>query len=417
MKSVLKKYNLEIGQVIPLVVLMMFAIIAMVALILDGGAVMSNRRTAQAAADAGALAGAQRTCFGFTDAETVARTYATNNGATDVDIPLLNESKITVVATVENDSFFARIFGETSLTAVANATAGCYSLMGRGVIPVAFHCEKETIGGAISDDMYDCIMLGLDWETELKPLLDGQPTDIDGKTYSMDGTQIVDAADPEGVPPINKMYIIMDDDKLCISEGGTIQCDISDPPDGIEDLKFGGQRGFLYLDNVNSLTNFIMKGPKTDINIRSHKWLSGDPGVQASIYNQMQNYGYVGQVVLLPVFNHICKGDPRVDTTCMDAAHESPWPPEPSWFDDFSAVRGGKDNYHILDFAPFYISCISTSTNRCKGYDYAYNNVEGLNNNANIIEGFFVTGYDDVLPDSTRTCEINLGSCVISLSD
>ena len=53
----MKRYSfmkkLEKGQVIPLVVLMLFAIIGMIALILDGGGLMSNRRTAQAAADAG----------------------------------------------------------------------------------------------------------------------------------------------------------------------------------------------------------------------------------------------------------------------------------------------------------------------------------------------------------------------------
>ncbi|MBE0698523.1 MAG: hypothetical protein IH586_16525 [Anaerolineaceae bacterium] len=58
----MKKYHinnmLEKGQVIPLVIVMFLVIIGMVALIIDGAAVMSNRRTAQAAADAGALAGA-----------------------------------------------------------------------------------------------------------------------------------------------------------------------------------------------------------------------------------------------------------------------------------------------------------------------------------------------------------------------
>ena len=77
MKKFLIKNKLETGQVIPLVVLMIFVIIGMVALILDGGSIMSNRRTAQAAADAGALAGAQRVCLGKSDAKSVAEYYAT----------------------------------------------------------------------------------------------------------------------------------------------------------------------------------------------------------------------------------------------------------------------------------------------------------------------------------------------------
>ncbi|MFU8827775.1 MAG: hypothetical protein ACNA70_09855, partial [Brevefilum sp.] len=122
-------------------------------------------------------------------------------------------------------------------------------------------------------------------------------------------------------------------------------------------------------------------------------------------------------VDLLPVFNHLCQGDPRVDTACVDTAHAYPWPPEPAWGDDYSAIRGGKDNYHILDFAPFYISCISTSQNRCAGYDYMYNNVDGLDDKPNIIEGFFITNYIELTPDDTNPCEINLGNCIISLSE
>lgn len=404
------------GQVLVLVALMMFAIIAMVALVLDGGDILSNRRTAQAAADAGALAGAQRACFGFTDAEAVARSYAANNGATSVDVPLVTGDQVTVVATVENPSFFAKIFGVDTLTASAEATAGCYSLLGKYVVPIAFHCEAGTIGGALPNpDMYDCIMLGLDWNTQLKPLKNGQVVTIDGTAYHMDGTNIVDS---EGVPPIHRMYIIMDTDKLCVSDGGTIECDLDDPPDGKDELKFGGNRSFLYLDDVNSITNFILKGPKTDITIRSHKWLSGDPGVQISVYNQMVNVGYIGSEVLLPVYNYLCEGDPTVDGSCMTAAHASPWPPEPSpGGDDFSAIRGGKNNYHILDFAPFYISCISTK-GECPGYEYAYSLIpDDLDEKAAIIEGFFITGYEGVLPDDTNACDINLGNCIISLSN
>lgn len=415
----IKKFkNLEIGQVIPMVVLMMFAIIAMVALILDGGSIISNRRTAQAAADAGALAGAQRACYGYGDAASVATIYATNNGATSVHIPLVTNSQITVVATVENDSFFARIFGVTNLTAVADATAGCYAVMGRGIVPIAFHCEADTIGGALPNpDMYDCIMLGLDWKTELKPLLSGQTKQIDGVDYSMNDTQIVNSS---GVPPIDRMYIIMDDDKVCESDGGTIKCDLDG--DGKDELKFGGKRGFLYPDNVNSIANFVAKGPKTDINIRSHKWLTGAQAVSTSVYNQMVSSGYVGSVVLVPVFNYLCPDDPRVGSPetneCMINAHKNPWPPYPDYGCDTSSIRGSKDNYHILAFAPFYISCISTKAD-CAGYQYALSmDTSGtLDKNAKIVEGFFIVNYEDILPDSTNMCDINLGNCVISLSD
>jgi len=84
MKKFLIKHDLEAGQVLIIVAIMMFAIIAMAALILDGGALMSNRRVAQAAADSGALAGAQCICTGDCPGgspEGTAILYATNNGA------------------------------------------------------------------------------------------------------------------------------------------------------------------------------------------------------------------------------------------------------------------------------------------------------------------------------------------------
>jgi hypothetical protein len=265
--------------------------------------------------------------------------------------------------------------------------------------------------------MYDCVMLGLDWKAELKPLLNGQTISIDGTPYQLNGTNILNSS---GIPPVNRMYIIMDSKKLCISNGGTIDCDLSVPKDGKDDLKFGGQRSWLYLDpNISSLANYIKSlGPKTNITIRSHRWLTGDSGSMASGYNHMINNGWVGSVVLVPVYNTVCQY-PQTNTACRNQAHNPPWPPEPPLGDDFSGIKlANQDNYHILAFAPFYISCISTKAG-CPGYQFALNRLgdKVLDKNEPIIEGFFVMNYDDILPDSGNTCEINLGNCVISLSD
>ena len=141
----------EIGQTLPFIVLMMFVILGMVALVLDGGSVMANRRTAQVAADAGAMAGANRACSGNYDAATVAEAYAVNNGATLASVTIAG-STVTVEATVENPSFFAKVFGQETLTAVADATAGCYPLKGSGtMMPVAWSC-RPTVSGAGFDE-------------------------------------------------------------------------------------------------------------------------------------------------------------------------------------------------------------------------------------------------------------------------
>jgi len=136
----------EKGQMIPWVVLIALALFGMVALIVDGGAVFSNRRTAQAAADAAALAGAKRACSGYSDAVTVAEAYAQQNGASTVSVSLTGK-EVTVNTTVENASFFAGIFGEESLVAGAQATAGCYAPKGKSAVPLAWYCRAPSEGG------------------------------------------------------------------------------------------------------------------------------------------------------------------------------------------------------------------------------------------------------------------------------
>lgn len=52
-----KGFARENGQSIVLVLIMFFGLVAMLALVLDGGNMYTQRRVAQVAADAGALAG------------------------------------------------------------------------------------------------------------------------------------------------------------------------------------------------------------------------------------------------------------------------------------------------------------------------------------------------------------------------
>ncbi len=58
-----KLFSKTKGQIIVLFALGLLALIALAALVLDGGMLFLNRRTAQAAADAGALAGARALCY------------------------------------------------------------------------------------------------------------------------------------------------------------------------------------------------------------------------------------------------------------------------------------------------------------------------------------------------------------------
>ena len=123
-----KKLNLQRGQALVLVALAMIALMAMLALVLDGGNTFMNRRAMQNASDAGALAGARQLCItrSETDAEFVAHQYAVvHNSAQAADETANLEARTVVVtATREVNTFFAYFIGRDRIKAQAVAAAG-----------------------------------------------------------------------------------------------------------------------------------------------------------------------------------------------------------------------------------------------------------------------------------------------------
>ncbi len=417
MKKVHPINKLEKGQATPLVVLMLLLImIPLIALIVDGGAVMANRRIAQAAADAGALAGAQRACLGYNDAESVAENYATaRNQATSAQASV-DGKEVTVNTTVQYTSFFAGIFGDSTLEANAEAAASCLGVKGKGVVPLAWHCWPNDGSGPFNSD-YGCEMQTLSWE-QIRPLVENEVTtldisDFDGnsKTYKMSGTNIVDAATGKLTP--EQIYIIFDSDKLCVSD---IDCDLDN--DGKNDLQLGGDRGWLYLTaSTSNIAQWITDyGAHPDFTLQTHIWLSGKSGTESDVPIKMINQSWPGQVVLVPVYNEICTSNPDTNPACVAAAHASPPWPAFGGTDNFSELKNQDPYYHVIAFAPFYISCVSKSGN-CPGYIYADKIINGntLKDNERVIEGYFLSDVD-VSPDHTDLCSIDLGNCKIALT-
>ena len=108
----------EKGQNLVIFALIFVGLIAVVALLIDGGFVLARRRTAQAAADAAALAAAEEYCrgdaFDAASAEIVASTYAGINeaglapGGFSADP---STRRVTVTTLINHDSFFAHVIG------------------------------------------------------------------------------------------------------------------------------------------------------------------------------------------------------------------------------------------------------------------------------------------------------------------
>jgi len=431
MKTTNQFRKLEKAQVLPFVVVAMIVLVAFAALIIDGGSIMLNRRTAQAAADAGAMAGARELCYPTgADPLDVARSYAFMNDAATANAQLDN-GLVSVNTSVTNDSFFAKIFNVNSLDAVAEAAAGCYAPSGKSVIPMTWRCWPNIPGeeGPFNEE-YGCKMQTLSWDN-IGPMVDPNwfpsedqvdsvlISDYQGYNeleYTMSGTSIVkDGSDPP-IPP-EQIYIIFDSNKLCIEDGGDdIYCDLP-PADGKKDIQLGGDRGLLYLTaDTSDIKKWITdEGAHPDFEIKSHIWLSGKSGVDVAVVIAMATEGFPGEVVLIPIYNVLCENNPETDPDCVDNAHKCPPWPLFNGTDDFSEIRNQSPYYHILAFAPFYISCVSKSGD-CPGYRYAQdiNNSE-LKYNEPVIEGYFLSDVT-LPPDGSQNCDINLGNCVVSLS-
>jgi hypothetical protein len=118
----------EDGVVLAFVAIMMVVILGMAAMAIDIGSYYAAQRRAQAAADAAALAASQDLPSNPTGAYSDAQTYGLKNypGATVTPQSPYNgsTSQIHVTVTGSTPSFFGRIFGLTSETVSASATAG-----------------------------------------------------------------------------------------------------------------------------------------------------------------------------------------------------------------------------------------------------------------------------------------------------
>jgi Flp pilus assembly protein TadG len=134
----------ERGQTLALITVFMMSLLGMAALAIDAGSWYQTKRAVQAAADSAALAGGSQLPAGWSYAQTTAAaTYAKNGRASDtvsyqnVTTTTTNDS-VKVTASRDGGSYFARLFGFSSSTITASATATVKSfstVSGNNIMP------------------------------------------------------------------------------------------------------------------------------------------------------------------------------------------------------------------------------------------------------------------------------------------
>lgn len=372
----------EKGQVVPLVVIMIFAIVAMVALIVDGSYIMYDRRIAQNAADAGALAGARKMCMNAPESEVknTASTYALQNRASSASSNI-NDEILTVTTSVSNSSFFAKLLKKSTLSSNADASAGCfYPTKAKATLPIAFDCFVPPVGEEGDWDNQACELKNWDYNALMAKL---------------------NAGDTQ---PYQYGYIVMDNGKTCnnYDDSNTWAC--SNVTSSV-----GGNLGWLNLTGVGNngagnLENWVQNGlSDSDPPLLQHTWLSGIDGNKTKKgYQSIQNLG-LPHLVLIPMFNEFCDGNPATD--CTSLVHPQ---------DVFRLGNDTKATYHIIGFADFVVTCVSINSNNCpiqKKLTSAQQKDAKFS-----VEGYFVTGAP-IDPDTTGTGGTNLNVFIVSLTD
>ena len=419
MKTISKLFKQEQGQIIVIVALAMFALIAMAALILDGGGIMVNRRAAQNAADAGALAGAEVMCrLGYYDAtqvETAVQNYTVveNNASSySIAFPAPNASEyedlkvgaIQVTAVVTTDSFFARIFGQDSLTASANATAGCMNANPGIVIPVAWAClPPEGDSDSLECDIKHLTYGEITTEFNNVGMIFPQPDKPDPSAADAEALSnrlywenaadygIFEEEEMEGdFKYADQITILMDSELVCgdpDENPSEIKCDWFEDGTNRNQLYTGANRGWLNLAGGSSGASFMIDWIENglEIGLRDHVWINGISGDRPGIYSSLETR--VGEIVWVPVFNVICDDNPNTKPSCYQAAHlESyysedelgdvvPYPCIAYKEDGYTCevpesvvIEGSTTQYyyHIVSFAPFMVTCTEGSVEEYK---------------------------------------------------
>ena len=326
----------EQGQTIVLVLILFLGMLAMLALVLDGGNMYAQRRAAQVAADAGALAGARYLCGeepNYSLATNDANEYAVNqNEAQTATITFPQEDTIEVTTNIDFVPFFAQVIGFNEFSVSAVAEARCETPNGGNVMPIAWSCPP--------------------------PQPDEEGNLPEGQLCAY---QYNDCGDDNTCEP--PLYVFMDKNTpACIDppntygepgSTGTVDCDWDN--DGYDDGLAGtSNRGWVNLidlsnSNAKEIGELIIDAcvNGVGVGVTDHTWIAGQDGSGPN-FDTVQQY-CIGKEVIIPVFDTVCAKNDTPDINCILPDH--------SVVDDI--IYGGNEPYyHIVGIASFTITSV-----------------------------------------------------------
>jgi hypothetical protein len=276
--------------------MLMVVFFALMAIAIDVGHMLNERRRMQNAADAGALAGAWELCFGNpAQAEATAREYAIDrNGAGTADVSV-GELRVTVFAREATGMYLAQLFGIDTADINARAVAACgNAISGCGIWPIAFPLA--------------------DWEIM-----------YDGGAGCAEGFE-------------EDFYVWTGHQENKSPDCSVCQCDVDDPPDGDIDVvgihgvydedEFLGIHGRAFLDFGDDKVPPIADDCRqpgcgeaelacwiestTGGELRWPACIPGTNGVRAGLKDEVDSRQ--GQIVGIPLYDQIgCEGTDEED--------------------------------------------------------------------------------------------------------
>ena len=437
----------EKGQTIVLIAVMIIGLLALAALVVDGGNFYLIRRQAQTAADSAALAAAYEKCVHHVEDLTgVVNDYAVQQNRADsatwsYSDPDENypKGKITVNTFIERSTFFAKVISKDTVAVSATAAVGCFlPADANQILPVAWTCRAHegTVDSCflyqIPVEVWDDIIDDFSTPTARNTFFETYTLDVgdDGASTSLEKKQSYMTNYLAGVDPASEgadypiIYMVMDDsnfqaeidcmelnkrDDLPPPSGdlgsppgvGLINCDFND--DGFLDVEGGAERGWLQLGDVGAsdLWSVMLNGYPGVLYLP--QWFVGSTGVINSVFINAHTIKF--RKNLIPVYNAICEDttEENLEADCSEDFVTSPQR-------DIIQESSGSQTYHrVPGIATFVITCVSKGTSEpCPG-----KTLSGVKKNTSVIEGYFLSGY--VAGTKISNTGFDLGVYVLSL--